>query len=187
MIHDHDRSGWIGASDTSYVVGNWNTKSFKKWWSTKLGISNDNITTKAMRLGTEYEHSILDTLYCDKDLQLKIPELRLRVNYDGTTDDCIYEVKTHKADKPFKVSKQYWRQAQVEMYCFEQVKGILPTLTIVSYPLGDKEYRNYFCDIDTSKIQRDVVEYDSDFIYKEYLPKLMLLCECLEEGVYPNG
>ena len=31
MIQSNDRSGYIGASDTSIVVGNWNTKTFEKY------------------------------------------------------------------------------------------------------------------------------------------------------------
>lgn len=185
MIHNSDRSGWFGASDTSMVVGNWNTKTFKKWWLEKLGLAENTVNTKAMRLGTEYEHAILDCLYCKKDEQLKIENLRLRVNYDGTTNNIVYEVKTHKADKPFKVSKAYWRQAQVEMYCFEQVKGILPLHYFVAYPLGEKEYKNYFCDIDESKILMLKTEYDENFINNEYLPKLEYLADCLIKGTYP--
>ena len=37
MIHNHDRSGWFGASDTSTIMGNWATETFRKWWLEKLG------------------------------------------------------------------------------------------------------------------------------------------------------
>ena len=39
MIADQDRSGWFGASDTSYVMGNWHTKTFKDWWLKKMGLN----------------------------------------------------------------------------------------------------------------------------------------------------
>ena len=45
MIADHDRSGWIGASDTDYVVGNWDTATWEKWMLTKLGIHEGRIET----------------------------------------------------------------------------------------------------------------------------------------------
>lgn len=48
MIHDHDRSGWIGASDTSKGMGRWDTETFRKWWSVKLGIRQETFTTPAM-------------------------------------------------------------------------------------------------------------------------------------------
>ena len=47
MIHDHDRSGWIGASDTSKVMGRWDTETFRKWWSVKLGIRQETFTVGA--------------------------------------------------------------------------------------------------------------------------------------------
>ena len=117
MIQSQDRSGYFGASDTSMVVGNWKTKTFEKWWLEKLGLNKNNLSTEAMKAGNNYEHKILDALEIEgmeKDKQIIID--RLRVNLDGNTDTCIYEVKTHNINKEFKVSKQYWRQAQVEMY-----------------------------------------------------------------------
>ena len=61
MIHDHDRRFYIGGSDASKVLGNHNTKTYKAWWLSKLGISDhtssDNQYTAA---GTRYEHPILD-------------------------------------------------------------------------------------------------------------------------------
>ena len=37
MIHNQDRSGWFGASDTARIMGNWNTQTFARWWGEKLG------------------------------------------------------------------------------------------------------------------------------------------------------
>lgn len=163
------------------VVGNWKTKTFEKWWLEKLGLNKDNITNEAMKAGNNYEHKILDALEIqglEKDKQIIID--RLRVNLDGNTNTCIYEVKTHKADKVFKVSKQYWRQAQAEMYA-----STIHNLYIVAYGLNEKDYNNYFNKIDKEKIQMIKVDYDEDFIKNEYLPKLEVLTNCLKEGVYP--
>ena len=181
MIQDQDRSYFIGASDTSYVVGNWETKSFEKWWLEKLGLHKNNFTNEAMMTGTNYEHKILDALEIEgleKDRQFRVG--RLRVNLDGNTASCIYEVKTHKSDKKFKVSKQYWRQAQVEMYA----SGI-HELYIVAYGLEENDYNNYFNDIDKERIELIKVDYNEDFIQNEYLPKLNYLTECLKRGVFP--
>ena len=81
MIGSKDRSGWFGASDTSQIVGNWQTKTFKNWWMEKLGIRENHISTMPMRAGTAYEHRILDAYKqpMRKDHQILIPELRLRV------------------------------------------------------------------------------------------------------------
>lgn len=181
MIQSQDRSGYFGASDTSMVVGNWKTKTFEKWWLEKLGLNKNNIATEAMKAGNNYEHKILETLEIqglEMDKQIIID--RLRVNLDGNTNTCIYEVKTHKEDKEFKVSKQYWRQAQVEMYA-----SAIYNLYIVAYGLNESDYNNYFNKIDKEKIQMIKVDYDEDFIKNEYLPKLEVLTNCLKEGVYP--
>lgn len=182
MIQSQDRSGYIGASDTSMVVGNWNTKTFEKWWLEKIGIYKNNLSNEAIKAGNNYEHKILDTLEIEelqKDNQIIID--RLRVNLDGNTNNCIYEVKTHRFDKEFKVSKQYWRQAQVEMYA----SGI-KKLYIVAYGLVEKDYINYFNSIDESRIEMFEVKYDEKFIQEEYIPRLKYLTKCLKEGRYPR-
>lgn len=183
MIQNQDRSYYIGCSDTSMVVGNWKTKTFEKWWLEKLGIYKNTIKTDAMQAGTNYEHKILDALGIDnleKDKQIIIG--RLRANLDGNTNTCIYEVKTHSINKEFKVSKQYWRQAQVEMYAAKIYK-----LFIVSYALRENDYINYFNKIDKNRINLTEVKYDEEFIKKEYIPKLEILSQCLERGEFPNG
>lgn len=181
MIQSQDRSYYIGASDTSMVVGNWATKTFEKWWLEKLGFNKNDIKTEAMQTGTNYEHKILDALEIDgleKDKQIIID--RLRVNLDGNTDTCIYEVKTHNIEKEFKVSKQYWRQAQVEMFASNIHK-----LYIVAYGLQEDDYKNFFNTIDKDRIKLLQVDYDEKFITEEYIPKLEILTRCLKEGVFP--
>ena len=181
MIQSQDRSNYLGASDTSFVVGNWKTKTFEKWWLEKIGIYRNNLSTEAMKAGNNYEHKILDALEIkglEKDKQIIID--RLRVNLDGNTNSCIYEVKTHKEEKEFKVSKQYWRQAQVEMYASN-----IHNLYIVAYALQENDYKNYFNEIDKERLQLIKVDYDEEFIKKEYLPRLKILTKSLKEGVFP--
>ena len=182
MIQSQDRSGYIGASDTSFVVGNWQTKTFESWWLEKLGLNKKQLLSEAIKAGNNYEHKILSAL--------NIPELkfdkqiildRLRVNLDGNAKDCIYEIKTHNIDKEFKVSKQYWRQAQVEMYAYNT-----RNLYIVSYSLQERDYNNYFNEIDLDRIQFHKIEYDKEFINNDYLPKLKILMECLKKGTFPR-
>lgn len=181
MINSQDRSYYVGASDTSYVVGNWTTKSFENWWLEKLGLRRNNLKTEAMQAGNNYEHKILETLEIDNlEMDKQIIIDRLRVNLDGNTATCIYEVKTHNVDKEFKVSKQYWRQAQVEMYTSKIHK-----LYIVAYALEESDYKNFFNKIDKDRIQLIEVEYDETFIIEEYLPRLEILTKCLKEGCFP--
>mgnify|MGYP003287970775 CR=1 FL=1 len=163
------------------VVGNWETKTFEKWWLEKIGIHRNNISTEAMKAGNNYEHKILESLQIeDLEMDKQIIIDRLRVNLDGNTQTCIYEVKTHKEEKEFKVSKQYWRQAQVEMYASN-----IHNLYIVAYALNESDYNNYFNKIDKSRLQLIKVDYDSKFIQEEYLPKLKILTDCLKRGVFP--
>ena len=181
MIQSQDRSYYIGCSDTSMVVGNWNTKTFENWWLEKLGLNKNNLSNESIKAGNNYEHKILDSLGIEgleKDKQ--IIKDRLRANLDGNTDTCIYEVKTHNIDKKFKVSKQYWRQAQVEMYA-----SSIHKLYIVAYALKENDYNNYFNEIDKDRIELINVEYDQNFIENEYLPNLKILTNCLKEGVFP--
>ena len=46
MIASQDRSGYIGASDVQYVIGNWKTKTWEKWWMQKLGINQDHFDNR---------------------------------------------------------------------------------------------------------------------------------------------
>lgn len=180
MIADKDRSGYIGASDTQYVMGNWHTKSFENWWRVKQGITQNNFTNDAMMAGSAYEHKILDSLGIiglEKDKQIIID--RLRVNLDGNTPTKIYEVKTYNINKEFKVSKAYRMQVNVEMYA----SGI-HNACIVAYGLEPEDYINYFRDIDRSRISYHEIEYDADFI-EEYKCKLDHLTMCMKNGTFP--
>ena len=181
MIHDQDRSGWIGASDTVMVMGNWNTKTFERWWRVKLGISRDHFTTTAMRAGTYYEHRILEHIGVDKmDRQIRIRRLRLRVNLDGETSDTVKEVKTYGGNE-FKVSRPYWQQAQVEMFATGK------KLDIVAYHLTEDDYRNFFNPIDPGRVSEHPVEYDPAWVQEKYLPRLKYLALCLRKGAWPDG
>ncbi len=180
MIQSQDRSGWFGASDTSRIMGKWDTKTFKAFWAEKLGIISTKIHTIPMQTGTMYEHRILDAMgVMQRDRQIKIPDLRLRVNLDGEDEKIIHEVKTHKTE-PFKVSTSYWRQAQIEMFAANK------PLEIDAYRLVDEDYKNYFRPIDVNRITRHFVAYDNDFVENEYLPRLKYLSDCLKKGVWPD-
>ena len=181
MIADKDRSYYIGASDTKMVMGNWKTKTFEKWWREKQGLLKNNFTNEAMQAGTDYEHKILDALGIpglEKDKQIIID--RLRVNLDGNTKFKIYEVKTHNANKTFKVSKDYRMQVQVQMYA----SGIHKAC-IVSYGLMSEDYKNFYRPIDRNRLHIHEIEYDREFIEK-YKKRLAYLSMCLEKGLFPR-
>jgi hypothetical protein len=184
MIADKDRSFWIGASDTEKVMGNYNTKTWKKWWMQKLGINKDQISTKAMKVGTNLEHKILDTIPgIEKDRQITIEPLGLRVNYDGIKDGVIYEVKTYSGEQ-FKLTQAYRMQAQVEMLAYFIVNGFVPELYFLAYKVTEADYKNYFLPVDKARLQVIPIDYDQSFI-DDYLPRLRHLHECIEKGVMP--
>ena len=181
MITDKDRSYYIGASDVSYVMGSWDTPTFAKWWMVKLGVLTNSFTTEAMEAGNAYEHPILDALNIpglQKDAQ--IIKGRLRVNLDGSTDDCIYEVKTYKAGKAFKPTQNYIRQVNVQMY----ITGLRKAY-IVSYGLTPEDYKCHHNPIDPRRITYHKIRYDRRFI-AQFEKRLLYLSECLEEKKHPD-
>jgi hypothetical protein len=186
MIQSQDRSGWFGASDTSFIMGNWKTKTFKNWWMTKLGLNTNHFTTVAMNAGTYYEHAILDVIgSARKDYQILIPEYRLRINYDGDDFGRVDEVKTYKYEKGFKVSKGYWQQAQVQMFGKLKTEKAIPTHKIWAYGLVEDDYKNFFNPIDRERLKDYPIEYDAEFI-EDFLVRIKYLKDCLERGVFPD-
>lgn len=181
MIHNHDRSGWIGASDTYTVMSRWSTKTFDRFWRVKLGLDNSHFENTAMKTGTAFEHKILDAIGVSRrDRQIRRRDLRLRVNLDGEDKDTIYEVKTYGKDG-FLVSKAYWMQAQVEMFATGK------KLVIVAYRLEADDYGNWLRPIDPQRLSYHPVEYDREWVKEQYLPRLCYLAMCLREGRWPRA
>ncbi len=179
MISSQDRSGWIGASDTRYVMGSWNTKTFERWWLEKLGLRTSHYQNTAMMAGTHYEHPILDALgIVKRDRQIRIHRYRLRVNLDGEDADTVYEVKTHKGE--FKLHKGYWQQCQAEMFASGK------KCVLIAYQMKQADYRNFFNPIDVSRIRAYPIAYDGAFI-AGYLERMKVLKQCLKEGRMPDG
>ena len=186
MIQSQDRSGWFGASDVKYIMGNWNTKTFKSWWMKKLGIDTSHFTNTAMNAGTYYEHAILDVIGVPrKDHQIIIPEYKLRINLDGGGEGRLDEVKTYAYEKGFKVSKAYWQQVQVQMFGKLTEEKVLPKANIWAYGLLPEDYKNFFNPIDKGRLNAYPIEYDGAFIGK-FLIRVKYLAECLERGVFPD-
>lgn len=184
MIANKDRGYYIGASDTDKVIGNWKTKTWLKWWMQKLSINREHFDNKYTLAGTHFEHRILESLNVPGmklDEQIIIDELRLRVNYDGTTDDCIYECKTYVHEKGFVLPKKYINQVQVQMFAKKIYKA-----KIVAYGLEEADYNNFFRPIDPKRITVFDIAYDHTWVTTKYLPKLRVLAECLIKGVLPR-
>ena len=182
MIASKDRSGYFGASDVDKVVGNYNTKTFKMWWLEKIGIDKNDFTNASMQAGTYFEHRILRSLGFEVELdkQIIIEDLLLRVNLDGNTNDAIYECKTYKCEKGFKVPLKYKRQVWVQMYASGLRKAY-----IVAYGLVENDYKNFFNEIDKDRLELIPIEYNEKWIETDFLPKLRYLADCLRKGIMP--
>ena len=177
MITDRSRDYYIGASDTQYVMSNFNSKTFKRWWLVKIGAEEQDYESVYTIAGNRYEQKILDELFVPYRNEQKIIG-QLRVNLDGRTDDEICEVKTHK--NKFRVTKAYWQQVQVEMWCFQIYKA-----RIIAYQLLPEDYE-FDNGIDLDRIEQHPIEYDETFIYEEYLPRFHYLCWCFGEDIQPS-
>ena len=183
MIASQDRSGYFGASDVSFIVGDWKTKTFEKWWMQKLGINRDHFDNRYTLAGTHYEHRMLEALGIPMELdkQIIIEDLKLRVNLDGNDTDTIYECKTYKFDNGFKMPRKYIEQVQVQMFASGLRKA-----KIVVYGLLEGDYINYFNPIDAGRRKEYVIEYDEKWINVVFRPRLKYLAQCLIEGSFPS-
>jgi hypothetical protein len=179
MIKSKDRSGCFGASDTHYIMGNFETDSFRRWWLEKCGTISNEFKTIYTVAGTYKEHQILDAVTrCRKDRQIRIPLFRLRINYDGDTRDDIFEVKTFKGK--FSVAK-YRGQVMVQMFGKRIRKG-----TIIAYKMEEEDYENFFLPIDEERVSVFHLTFDKEFI-KEYVHRLCYLKRCLKSKVVPSN
>ncbi len=185
MISSNDRSFYFGASDVEKVVGKWGSTTWYKWWLQKLGINHDHFSNRYTDAGTHFEHRILEFLNVSEmelDRQFIEDKLRLRVNLDGNTQSCIYEVKTYKFEQSalWKPPPKYVRQVNVQMFG----SGIRNAV-IVAYGLTEKDYKNYFSDIDKRRLSIHPIQYDETWIYEKYLPRHNILLKHLIEGSAP--
>lgn len=184
MIRNKDRSRWLGASDVRFVMSNWETKTFMQFWLVKLGVATNDFSTVYTMAGNAYERKIAQSLGLKMkfDRCVKIPKLRLRVNLDAETKDCIYEIKTHKAtENGWKLPTNYWQQCQVQMFATGKHK-----CKLVAYPMEEENYDNFFLDVDKDKVEIFEIAYDENWINTEYLPRLVYLAECLKKRKTPN-
>lgn len=185
MIHDHDRSYYIGASDTKFVMGNWNTQTFRHWWDIKMGFDDDDIDNIYLRTGTLYEPKILDHFGInDRDRQIIIG--RLRVNLDGENEEEVIEVKTFRydSDKEWKPPKSYTQQVQVEMFATQFNRA-----TLFAYGVNDDDYDaveiGETLPLASERFRLFMYHRDDDWLNNEYLPRLWYLAKCLEEERLP--
>ena len=148
-----------------------------------MGLLQSDYSNDAMMAGTHYEHKILEFIDApEMDKQILIPDLMLRVNLDGNSDTTVFEVKTFKADKGFKVPLRYKRQVWVQMFA-----SGLSDAQIVAYGLTDNDYINFFNEIDASRLELHKVEPNDAWIEQEFLPSIKYLKYCYDNGIFPSN
>ena len=189
MIRDHDRAYWFGASDSQKILTpNHYTKTWQSWWRVKCGLEEPEFTgNRYTDAGTRFEHPILECFdkNINMDRQLIIKDLRLRVNYDGDLDGVIFEVKTHRADRPFEITPYIYAQCQTQMYVWRECRDDFKRLYVLSYALVSDDYENVdpsVDDIDFDRIKVHKVKYNKKHI-KNYLKALSPLAEELKEYI----
>ena len=79
------------------------------------------------------------------------------------------------------MSLAYRQQVNVQLFAMGQDA----TAEIVSYHLLEDDYRNFFREIDPSRLQRHEIVRDEGFL-PVFLPRLMYLRDCLLEGRWPD-
>lgn len=175
------RIGIFGASETALIMSNHRNKTYQTFLKQKAGlIEREELDNKYITAGNVLEHLIIDyiafkyDLSIEKDKQCFDIENNLRVNLDGNTSECVYEIKTRTNGKRFsdkKPPKNYWQQVQVQMYASGVRQGKLVVLYLYE---EDYELENMLgFEIKDENVVIYDIECDPDFI-KEYLKELKL-------------
>ena len=181
------RVGVFGASDTHFIMGNWESTTFMNWWQTKLGVKINDFRNVYTLAGTYKEHLLADWyeqkygVRLLRDRRIKVFGSRLVINLDTETKDTVIEIKTFKnSEKEWKVPKNYWEQVQVQMFVTKK-KG-----KILAYALNEEDYNNFYLPIDEDRIFEFDIEFDKEWVVKEYLPREKYLEWCIKRRKTPN-
>lgn len=190
MITDLDRSFYLGGSDAKFIMGNFDTKTFKNWWDVKLGLTTNDWSNIYTIAGNLYEGAILDYLGITERNQQTIIG-RIRINYDARDKDTNVEVKTHNYGKyeavgaNWKPYKEYGWQVQLEMWGCNLKETLL-----IDYALTDEDYQaaevGETLPIDEDRLHFFIFEYNEEFM-NGMLTRIGYLTECLEAESYPSN
>lgn len=193
----NSRVGIIGASDTRYVMMNFETATFKKWWLEKIGLAErKDISNIYMDTGTMLEKPVIDAYCKKKGIKLNYGDEpfiskeyeRLVVNLDAYNETKNVEVKCVAYNKAFnwqfKLDRNYYQQVQVQMLA----SGLRKTI-VLAYGLLTDDYD--FSNLVNPKIDEDrlfeiEVEYDNEWLEMQYIPKLKYLIYCFENNKIPT-
>lgn len=199
MIHSHDRSLWVGASDIEELIALYNSdkaNTHSNFIAVKTGlIDNPNIKSLYMKAGDLYERQIVDYSEVESieyDKSIAIPKYSLRVNLDGNTPSKIIEAKTKKFagevhfDRRSPLWKRYYLQVQTQMFAWREYFGQEATAVIKVYYLDALDYeavRLYKTPlpIDSERLEIIPIKYDDFTVKNMIIPALEYISPYLAE------
>ena len=185
----NDRHKYIGGSECNMMYMNYETATFKKWWSKKLaGFTEDFFTNKAMSVGTILEHDILDLYERVNGVKGSRDDQKIkgiaRANTDYIIGDKVSDVKaTSKALEWFlkeSIPINYRRQLIHYMYVFG-----LNRASIIAYQVDDELLDNPFEELDKAYLFEIDVKVTEKQL-EEHKQRLDYLEHCKEMNIFPR-
>ena len=184
-----DRELYIGGSEANHLYLNYESKTFRDWWSYKLaGIPQESQPNRNMEVGTILEDEILDlyeTVHGVKgERGLSKVKGIARGNTDYILNDKVIDVKaSNQAFEWFlrgTIPIHYRRQLIHYCYVFELKKA-----SILAYQVDDSLLVNPFQELDEKRMVEIEVEV-TDKLIKEHEIRLQYLEKCREKYVFPT-
>lgn len=184
-----DRELYIGGSEANYLYLNYESKTFKDWWSYKLaGIPQESQPNRNMEVGTILEDEILDLYERVNNVKGERGLSKIKGIARGNTDyilnDKVIDVKaSNLAFEWFlrgTIPIHYRRQLIHYCYVFELKKA-----SILAYQVDDSLLVNPFQELNEKLMFEIDVKITLDKI-KEHEIRLQYLEKCREKYEFPT-
>ncbi|WP_077325717.1 hypothetical protein [Virgibacillus siamensis] len=190
ITETESRANFIGGSEANMIYMNYNTKTFREWWSNKLeGVVPETPSNLHMSVGTILEHDIIDLYESINNVtgirdDQKIKGIA-RANTDYILNDCIIDVKASKKASEW-FSKQripihYKRQLIHYAYVYGFSKGML-----IAYQVDDDLLDNPFMELSRNNLYEIPVEITEQDI-QTHKTKIEFLEYCKGNNIMPEG
>lgn len=185
----NDRYKFIGGSEANIMYMKYKTKTFQKWWATKLSeLPEDQISNKSMAVGTILEHDIADLYERVNNVKgirdkAKIKGIA-RANTDYILGNKISDIKaTSKAFEWFvseKIPINYKRQLTHYLYVFG-----LDEASIIAYLVDDETLDYPFEELSEEKLFEIPVQIsEKEITFHRQL--LEYLEHCRDMNIFPE-
>ena len=184
-----DRELYIGGSEANYLYLNYESKTFKDWWSYKLaGIPQESQPNRNMEVGTILEDEILDLYERVNNVKGERGLSKIKGIARGNTDyilnDKVIDVKaSNQAFEWFlrgTIPIHYRRQLIHYCYVFGLNKA-----SILAYQVDDSLLVNPFQELNEKLMFEIDVKITLDKI-KEHEIRLQYLEKCREKYEFPT-